>query len=179
MLTQDQQQYHFKCALSAIHTHGRNHHILWVDQNTNLSPPIIGLLYCNHRRSFTFLPGGAPTGRPWALIFYWFFYTPYIPFFIHFQLFIAYIFSSSFKIHLQQRLVGYTKSGIKTYILPNVEESASFSDLRRCPRSSLLIHLQSNRFLCAVWKDRKICPETSQNGASFWFFSSLRNFFLM
>ncbi len=37
-----------------------------------------------------------------------------------------FIFSSSFKIHLQQRLVGYTKSGIKTYILPNVEESASF-----------------------------------------------------
>ncbi len=83
----------------------------------------------------------------------------------------------SFKIHLQQRLVGYTKSGIKTYILTNVEESASFSDLRRCPRSSLLINLQSNRFLCAVWKDRKICPETSQIGASFWFFSSLRFFF--
>ncbi len=62
-----------------------------------------------------------------------------------------FIFSSSFKIHLQQRLVGYTKSGIKTYILPNVEESASFPI--------------SNRFLCAVWKDRKICPETSQIGA--------------
>ncbi len=85
----------------------------------------------------------------------------------------------SFKIHLQQRLVGYTKSGIKTYILPNVEESASFSDLRRCPRSSLLINLQSNRFLCAVWKDRKICPETSQIGASFWFFWSLRFFFTL
>ncbi len=39
------------------------------------------------------------------------------------------------------------------------------------------IFLQSNRFLCAVWKDRKICPETSQIGASFWFFSSLRFFF--
>ncbi len=51
------------------------------------------------------------------------------------------------------------------------------SDFRRCPRSSLLINLQSNRFLCAVWKDRKICPETSQIGASFWFFSSLRFFF--
>ncbi len=35
--------------------------------------------------------------------------------------------------------------------------------LRRCPRSSLLINLQSNRFLCAVWKDRKICPETSRS----------------
>ncbi len=51
------------------------------------------------------------------------------------------------------------------------------SDLHRCPRSSLLINLQSNRFLCVVWKDRKICPETSQIGASFWFFSSLRFFF--
>ncbi len=51
--------------------------------------------------------------------------------------------------------------------------------LRRCPRSSLLINLQSNRFLCAVWKDRKICPETSQIGASFWFFSSLRFFFTL
>ncbi len=29
--------------------HGRNHHILWggTCTNTNLSPPIIGLLYCN------------------------------------------------------------------------------------------------------------------------------------
>ncbi len=75
----------------------------------------------------------------------------------------------SFKILLQQRLVGHTKSGIKTYILPNVEESASFSDLRRWPRSSLLINLQSNRFLCAVWKDRKICPETSSHHGDFFF----------
>ncbi len=28
-----------------------------------------------HRRSFTFLPGGAPTGRPWALIFIFYFFT--------------------------------------------------------------------------------------------------------
>ncbi len=37
-----------------IYIHGRNHHILWGGRvppqcwkNTNLSPPIIGLLYCN------------------------------------------------------------------------------------------------------------------------------------
>ncbi len=28
-----------------------------------------------HRRSFAFLPGGAPTGRPWALNFFYFFFT--------------------------------------------------------------------------------------------------------
>ncbi len=37
-----------------VYEHGRNHHILWGGRappqywkNTNLSPPIIGLLYCN------------------------------------------------------------------------------------------------------------------------------------
>ncbi len=52
-----------------------------------------------------FCLGGAPTGRPLAMIF---FYTPYIPYFLHFQLFIAYM-KSSFPKRYKSILIVFMK----------------------------------------------------------------------
>ncbi len=79
------------CQWFTVHLHIYMQIRLFID----LELVYLGCISWRHRRSFTFLPGGAPTGRPWAMIF--FFYTPYIPYFLHFQLFIAYIWRALFQ----------------------------------------------------------------------------------